>query len=98
MSGRAGKLQKSMHPLVWALYLDLDALWRQIGPFEDPRARLVESLARYVRLTGPHMLPTGPWWETVLRMLLAMQPALGDIPAKEAPRVQRWLQAGRALD
>lgn len=99
MPGRPGALQRSMHPMVWALYADLDALWRRLGPFEDPRVRLIESLARYVRLTGPGQVPKGPWWEGVLRMLLSMWSVLEVLPhSVDEARYARWLHAAKALD
>lgn len=84
------------HPLVWALWVDLDALWRRLGPYSDPRARLVESVARWVRLTGKHQVPAGEWWAATLRALLAVS-VLVDVPAPEQARLARWLEAAREL-
>lgn len=56
----------------------------------------MESLARWVKLTGKGQVPQGPWWEASLRTLLAIV-AMIDVPAAEGPRIARWTRAAKAL-
>ena len=56
---------------------------------------MVESLARWVRLTGKGQVPTGAWWEGTLRAILAVVALVGDLPAVEQPRMARWLRAAK---
>ena len=91
----ASRKAAGYHPLVYALWVDLDALWRAVGPYADPRARMVESLARWVRLTGKGQVPAGEWWLGTLRALLAIVALVGDLPAVEQPRMARWLRAAK---
>ena len=95
--GRKASRSAGFHPLVWQLYLDLDAVWRVAGSYSDPGPRLLEGAARWVKLTGRNQIPAGAWWTRTLRMVHAIVTLVG-LPAVEADRMQRWLDAADALD
>lgn len=91
MPGRSPHaVKRGFHPLVWALFLDLDALWRRLGSYSDPGPRLVEGLSRWVKRTGKGQVPAGEWWDKTLAMVRATVAVL-DLPAAEEPRIKRWL-------